>query len=262
MSDLSGGQEFPRPPSSGLTPPPPPNMSAPPGYMAYGGTNAGAFGNVRTIGGLSKAIRVLVVILIFLLALGAVALVVAKGNAQDYLDGESEDDFVSGVGLSALANGLGGLMTLALFVLTVIWMFRMAKNQQRLGRPGTWGPPWAIAGWFLPPCVLYVIPYLMMRDLWKASDPESGPDWKKNRIDPIVHIWWVLFGLVPLVFIPVTVGNLKFERDVDYRESAADVVDGFGVAVASSMVQIAAAIAFLVLVGRLSARHMQTTNER
>ena len=55
----------------------------------------------------------------------------------------------------------------------MIWMFKMAKNVRALGRQGLrYAPGWAIGGWFVPPCVLYVVPWLMFRELWKASDPE------------------------------------------------------------------------------------------
>ena len=33
----------------------------------------------------------------------------------------------------------------------MIWLFRIAKNHQALGRRLTWAPGWAIGGWFLPP---------------------------------------------------------------------------------------------------------------
>jgi ABC-type Fe3+ transport system permease subunit len=137
----------------------------------------------------------------------------------------------------------------------------MAKNQVELRRAGTWGPAWAIAGWFVPPCILYVIPYLMLRDLWKASDPNSAEDWKRNPVGPIVHIWWFLFGLLPIAFISVTVGNFRFNANSDDVDAADKLVDGFNVSVASAVVQLAAAVAFLLLVTQLSARHRQTIGE-
>ncbi len=256
MSEFSGDTGFPTPP------PPPPNMGPPPGYVPYGDGNVGAYGNFQNIGGVSKALRVLVIILIPILVLSALLLLNVKGKAQDFIDGTANqqdyDDALAPYGLLSL---LSGLLTLSLFVLTIIWMFRMAKNQVQLRRNGTWGPPWAIAGWFLPPCILYVIPYLMMRDLWKASDPNSGEDWKRNPVGMIVHVWWVLFGLIPIAFISVTVGNFKFNSDSDEIDTAQDIIDGFNVTLASAAVQIGAAVAFLMLITQLSARHKQTTNE-
>ncbi|MEO6123705.1 MAG: DUF4328 domain-containing protein [Ilumatobacteraceae bacterium] len=253
---FSGESGFPAPP------PPPGNFTPPPGYVSYGGNNNGAFGNFRPVGGLGKAIRVLLIILIPILAIAAFLLTSVKSKADDYVNGSgSLSAYEDALGPYGLLSLLSGVLTLSLFVLTILWMFRMAKNQIAMNRNGTWGPAWAIAGWFLPPCILYVIPYLMMRDLWKASDPNSGPDWKKNPIGPIVHIWWVLWGLVPIAFIGVTVGNFKFNANADNAETAKDIVDGFTVTIASSVVQFGAAIAFLLLVTQLTARHKQTTNE-
>jgi len=237
-------------------------MTPPPGYVSYGGNNNGAFGNFKPIGGVAKALRVLTIIIIPLLAIGAILLVNVKGKADDYVNSNgSFSDYEDALGPYGLISLLVGVVTLSLFVLTIIWMFRMAKNQVALGRSGTWGPAWAIAGWFLPPCILFVIPYLMLRDLWKSSDPNSGPDWKKNPIGPIVHVWWVLYGLLPLAFISVTVGNFQFNADADNIDTAKDIVDGFNVSLGSSIVQLGAAVAFLLLVAQLTARHKQTTNE-
>lgn len=237
-------------------------MTPPPGYVSYGDNNSGAFGNFQPIGGVAKALRVLIIILIPLLAIAAFLLFNVKNKADEYVNNDgSFSDYEDALAPYGLVSLLTGVLTLSLFVLTIIWMFRMAKNQIAMRRNGTWGPAWAIAGWFLPPCVLYVIPYLMMRDLWKASDPNSGPDWKKNPVGTIVHVWWVLFGLLPIAFISVTVGNFRFNADADDVETAEDIVDGFNVTLGSSVVQLAAAVAFLLLVAQLTARHKQTTNE-
>ena len=73
----------------------------------------------------------------------------------------------------------------------MIWLFRIAKNHQALGRRLTWAPGWAIGGWFLPP-IVYVIPTLMLRESWKAADPEvpAGDErWKSSSDSPLLWIW-------------------------------------------------------------------------
>ena len=52
-------------------------------------------------------------------------------------------------------------------------MYRIATNVRAFQRQTTWSPLFAIFGWMLPPFVLYVIPFLMLRELWKASDSEQ-----------------------------------------------------------------------------------------
>ena len=60
-----------------------------------------------------------------------------------------------------------GALQIAAAVVVIIWMYRLAWNHRALHRGGTWGPAWAIGGWFLPP-IVYVIPTLMLHELWKA----------------------------------------------------------------------------------------------
>ncbi len=263
MSEYESGE-----PEDNSPPPPPPNMAPPPGYVAYGDPNYRGYASLQNVGGLGRSI---VVILLMLIPLTVVSILVSfdmRGKAQDFLDGTmTETSFKNSFSLTFLVGAVVGLATLATFVLTIIWMFRLAKNQQALGRNGTWTPGWAIGGWFLPPCVLYIIPYLMMRDLWKSSDPASGPDWKKNPVAPIVNIWWVLYGLIPVVFIPITLSSasLRSGSSVSNSKKLADaahnLVDTFNASTASAVVQLAAAGAYLLLVLRLTERHKQLIRE-
>ena len=47
--------------------------------------------------------------------------------------------------------------------------------------------------WILPQ-MLYVIPFLMFRVMWKASDTDVpiGGDWRSGRVSPIVPVWFVV----------------------------------------------------------------------
>ena len=54
-------------------------------------------------------------------------------------------------------------------VLVMIWMYRISANLRAFGMTTTWHPLFAIFGWFLPPVVLYVIPFLMLREQWTSQ---------------------------------------------------------------------------------------------
>jgi hypothetical protein len=236
-------------------------MAPPPGYVAYGDPNYRGAASLQNVGGLGKWISWLMMALIPLTVISISLSFDLRSKARDFLANNiSETTFKNSFGLTVLIGAVIGLTTLAAFVLTIIWMFRLAKNQQALGRNGTWTPGWAIGGWFLPPCVLYIIPYLMMRDLWKSSDPESGAEWKKNPVAPIVNIWWILYGLVPVLFVSVTFSgaNLRSRNTVD---AAKNLVDTFNVSTVSAVVQIGAGVAYLLLVRQLTARHKQLIRE-
>lgn len=265
MSDFDGGTRgFPPAPrdqpSVPAMPPPPPRLSPPPGYVAYGGVNQGAFRAFQRIGGLGKWLGICLMALIPVEVLSVIISIGNRSKARDFLDGRiTENDYTSTVGLAALIGFVTFALFIAVAVLTVVWMFRMAKNAQVMQRMGTWKPGWGIAGWFVPPFVLYVVPYLMLRDLWKASDPDATGDWRQNRVGPIVTVWWVLYGLAPLAFITVTFASFQLDRTA--LDAAKEIDNKFGVTLLSSVVQVAAAIAFLLVVRQLTDRHRRTISE-
>lgn len=245
-------------------PPPPPNMVPPPGYVQYGGYGAAPRGT-QTIGGLTKALVVLLTILLPLQLLAVFSTISLTSKSRDFLNGTTtEDDFRKATQFNV--GQLAGFLVIPIAVLTMIWMFRMASNLRALGRTGaTWGPGWAIGGWFVPPCVLYVVPWLMFKELWKGSDPAVGPgdpSWKSGRVAPIVTIWWVLYGLVPLLGFVSSAGIIAQLSKTNDFETLAEQYDKFAVInIALAAVGLVTTVAYLVLVRQLSARHMQATRE-
>jgi hypothetical protein len=230
--------------------------------VAYGGTGA-VPRNVQGIGGLTKALWILVAVYIPLAVLSMFSSLAAVSRAEDFLAGEiSASEFTNS---ASQLGSIGGILVLPIAVLTMIWMFRMAKNLEALGRGGsTWKPGWAIGGWFVPPCILYVIPWLMFCELWKGSDPDvatGDPSWKSRPVAPIVHVWWVLYGLAPIAFAAASFG--QFTRFGTDARDLAEALEGTATSIVlSSIVSIVAAVAYLLLVRQLGARHMQATRER
>ena len=218
-----------------------------------------------------KALTTWIVVLTAIVGVVGVAAALLTGLADDearaFRAGEiSEEDFVEAYAPSLLFAVVQGAAMIALVVLTMIWMHRLASNHRALQRRGTWGPGWAIGGWFLPPGVLYIIPYLMFRELWKASDPAvpAGDErWRANRVSPIVTLWWVLYGLAPIVVMifqgQAGFGAGQFSGDM---ESLAETVDErYTANVVSSVLTAAAAGAYMVMAGQLASRHRRLTGE-
>jgi Domain of unknown function (DUF4328) len=242
-------------------------MAPPPGYVGYTPTALGAVPQLRRIGGLSKwlvattAIVAIVTLTSTLTSLGAV------DEAQDFLDGRIDaDEFEDAYAPTILLAGVQSIVVLATVVLTMVWMYRIAANHRALGRIGTWSPGWAIGGWFLPPLVLYVIPYLMLRELWRAADPDVpvGDDrWRQSPVHLSVTAWWVLYGLAPIV-IMVLQGADALNRGLGSgdTEDLAEVVDEqVALTVASGALTIVAAIAWIIVVRGLTARHTRLIGE-
>lgn len=88
--------------------------------------------------------------------------------------------------------GLSLLLTLAIAVLFMIWMWRAAKNLPFFGRvQPKFGPGFAIGGWFIP-FANFIIPGMQMFDIDKGSGPRlrSG---ERPRGSALVVVWWLVF---------------------------------------------------------------------
>lgn len=188
-----------------------------------------------------------------------------RREATRLLNGErTEQQFNDAVRVNA--SSIIGLMIIPIAVLTMIWMFRMAANLRKLGRPGqTWAPGWAIGSWFVPPCIIYAVPWLMFKELWRGSDPAitpGDPSWKRAPVSPLVTAWWVMYGLVPLLGVFSAAGVAGQFRAGMTTHSLAERFRDFGVLnIVFTLVGMASTLVYMRLVRDLSARHMQVTRE-
>ena len=239
----------------------------PPGYVAYGNSPT-PFTALRRVGGLSVAVMVLTAIV----AVGTVATTILTAavaqDAKEFLSGDSSDDeFRDAIAPVNAVQLVVGLATLATFVLTIVWMYRIATNIRAFQRQTTWSPLFAIFGWMLPPFVLYIIPFLMLRELWKASDasqPDDPESWRTSNDTPLVWAWFVLYGIAPVILLIFSVGSfIDGGLSSGSLDSLAETFDDFGaLAVVSAVVTLSAAIVWILFVKQLTARHKQLTNER
>ena len=245
-------------------PPPPPPMSPPPGYVAYGGpgASAGAFQGIRSI---SKAMVVLLWIYLPLQILSILDQIRLARQARRFLDGTiTEQAFKDTVQVNP--SSIIGLMVVPIAVLTMIWMFRMAANLRKIGRPGqTWGPGWGVASWFVPPCIIYAVPWLMFKELWRGSDPDRAPGdpgWKQGDVPPVITLWWVLYGLVPLLGFFSAAGVAgQLRSGMPMRTLAERFRDYATANIVLAVVGMATTYVYIRLVQQLSGRHMLATRE-
>jgi hypothetical protein len=87
----------------------------------------------------------------------------------------------------------------------LLWQYRAHANLRALGVANLrFTPGWTVGWWFIPFANI-VMPYLTVRELWKASDPNAGAvDWKVRGGAILVALWWtgrlamqVLFQIAP-----------------------------------------------------------------
>lgn len=260
MSDL------PPPPPPAPTPPPPPDgLTPPPGYVAYQNqpTPAGTLGRVS---GLAKAVTVLTVITAVGSLITAVLTPTIQDAADDFLAGNiDEDTFISEYTPLLIGQGLQGFAQLALAVVSIIWLFRVAKNLRVFGRRTTWAPIWAVFGWILPP-VLIVIPFLMVREVWKASDPSSpygSESWKQSGESPTVIAWFALYGIGSAVLIALSATSAFGQGFGGGTSDLAETIADFGtLGYVSALVTVLAAGAWILVVRETTSRHVRLTGEQ
>lgn len=174
----------------------------------------------------------------------------------------SDNEFISAVTPYALVTFVQSIAVLATVVLVIVWMYRLAANLRKLNRTGTWGPGWAIGGWFLPP-MLYIIPFLMLRELWHGSDPTVplGSEWRSKRFHPSIVAWFVLYSLIPLGLLFSNGGQTLTTFGGAELELARHIAGSTASAWLTAVVGVAGAAAFIVMCKLLTTRHQQLTGE-
>lgn len=107
-------------------------------------------------------------------------------------------------------EGLGFMMaamvaflavSLAQALVSGFWLMRAARNIRALGGAGfSWSPGWAIGGWFIP-YANWVIPLLVIREVYKGSRPENThpASWQAQRVPGWVGWWWALWVGAPVL---------------------------------------------------------------
>ena len=190
-------------------------------------------------------------------------------KAQDYLDGRiSEDEFLDANALAPLGQLLSAGPLIAAGVFGVIWMYRIATNARAMGRTTTFAPVFAILGWFLPP-FLFILPLLILRELWKASDPNTPPGaegWRASGENPLLYVWFVVYGLIPAILTAISLGSvfdaaLNLDSDTD---SIAEVTASTGgpELILGGALSVISAVIWILIVRQLTARHVELTGER
>ncbi len=243
-------------------PPPPPDLTPPSDAWRNNPVPTENIRKVRAVGLTSMfatAAVVLAAAFITILTPGA------AGRARDFLnDRITEDEFVDSYDTIAAAQFVQNIGTLVAAVTAMVWMYRMAKNIRAFGRATTWAPVFGFVGWFLPP-VLVIIPFLMLRELWKASAPfptEGADQWRSEPELPVLWVWFALYGIVQtMLFIwqaSTLVGAGLSNNAVDLAES----IDQAGtISLISGATMFVSGLAWMMIIRRLTDRHTALTNE-
>ncbi len=128
-------------------------------------------------------------------------------------------------------------------VLALRWVYLASSNARALGAEDMMvGPGWAV-GWFFVPLLNLFMPYLTMRELWKASArPE---DWQLEPAPAAIGLWWALW----VASAATGAVGLQLSLQPEEAEGAAAEL----VFLASDLCFIPALLLFAWLIGRVQA---------
>jgi hypothetical protein len=105
----------------------------------------------------------------------------------------------------------------------------------------------------------------MFKELWRGSDPAlapGDPTWKTRPVPSLITLWWVLYGLVPLLGFFSAAGVAgQLRAGMTMRALAERFRDFTALNIFFTVVGMFATVVYLRLVRALSARHMQATRE-
>jgi hypothetical protein len=226
--------ETPSPPEPQMPAPPP--STPPAGYYQQGTAPSAGWGTPaedprlapptqwRSLRGLTQALTVLFAIHIGL----SVLLIIGTINHLSVLSDKEVGGLVIDTDAVNDAQNfpvamllLAGVVALAIFVLLIIWLYRAAKNNEALGRQNPrLGPGWAIGGWFIP-IAWWVIPFIIMDDVWRGSDPSiprGDPSWRRAKTLPAIWAWLVTVVILSIPnFIASSGGDVRADEPEKVR---------------------------------------------
>jgi hypothetical protein len=214
---------------------------------------------VRSLQGLCSALTVLLWAAAGISVLGVIAYVNRVSVVDDALDARTFGEFVDAQGRADDADAFVGivvllmvLVSLTIFVLLIIWMWRVAKNAEVLGRrQPRFGPGWTIGGWFIP-VANFVIPVLVMQDLWRGTDPDAPPGdpiWRSRPGSGLVGWWWALHLASTVRFGIGRGDDNATSRDELRSLRTEDIIGAFGMAAC-----VVAAILLIQVVRQITRR--------
>lgn len=133
---------------------------------------------------------------------GVLALAVNQ-SMNEFLDtfsDEALDDFVSRVDAYDGIDGVYGLLTLATFVLLIIFTNRSYKASQSLWNgPRKWSRGFSVGGWFIPFANFYIPPSLLIETDKISRAPRVngvvGDGWRGLNRDNAFIVWFALYGV-------------------------------------------------------------------
>jgi hypothetical protein len=146
-----------------------------------------------------------------------------------------------------------GILTIATIVVWCVWQYRAQANLRPLGAANLrYSPGWAVGWWFIP-FANFAMPYLTVRELWKASDPEGGSvGWQMGKTTLLIPFWWACWlGYAVLVSIGASILANAESNGVASVGTRIAVTEW---SIAGQFVLIVAAVLAILIIGQIDDR--------
>lgn len=118
--------------------------------------------------------------------------------------------------------GLVGLLVSAVSIFTwvmfLVWTHLAAKNVRAFGQEGLeYTPGWAVGWWFIPVASMWK-PFDAMREIWRASDPETvgrgaSKSWRESVVPGVLTAWWIVYVANGVISLVIAVSHMDFSGE-------------------------------------------------
>jgi len=146
------------------------------------------------------------------------------------------------VGPADAVIGIGQIIVfIACAFVTLRWLYLANANARALGATDLMGSPGLAIGWFFVPLANLFMPYMTVRDMWKAS--ANPRDWQGASASGAILLWWLLW-LASNIAGTVSF-RLWLEKDPGRTGEVFSLISNLG--------SIPAALIFAWIIGRIQA---------
>jgi hypothetical protein len=154
-------------------------------------------------------------------------------------------------GLTVLVFLFTLLVNLAACITFIVWIFKSAKLSELLA-PGQqrMSPGWAIGGWFIP-LGYFVIPRLVMGDIWRACRPLDGNGFFSGRGRTVLVTWWWITFCLGQQFVGAAATNIQNSA---YTHDAAYLSGMFIAVLFFELMRVTSAVLAIVMLRRINSR--------
>lgn len=143
------------------------------------------------------------------------------------------------------------LVQLAVYVGTAIvffvWLYRANANARALGADDMMAGPGMSIGWYFVPLANLAMPFVAMRELWKASSRPK--DWQAIASPATIPLWWTCWLIAGIT------GMIAFRIGIEFAKEANEAAQLLSIA--SETFEIGAALLLAQIVRGIQALQEQ-----